>query len=136
MNMLKTAAIATAFAASLIPLSAMAVNQPLICMGQRIDVGATYAELVQSCGKPLNLTDRRGPCTQLPDPGQWQHQCHRKRQRARHKDREGQVGSRQQSESGSNRYKRLTVYYIIFRPESAGSHAGSGFRAFSCLCPG
>ena len=56
MNMLKTAAIATAFAASLIPLSAMAVNQPLICMGQRIDVGATYAELVQSCGKPLSGT--------------------------------------------------------------------------------
>ena len=56
MNMLKTAAIATAFAASLIPLSAMAVNQPLICMGQRIDVGATYAELVQSCGKPLSTS--------------------------------------------------------------------------------
>ena len=40
MNMLKTAAIATAFAASLIPLSAMAVNQPL----------------VQSCGKPLSTS--------------------------------------------------------------------------------
>ena len=53
MNILKTAAIATAFAASLLPLSAMAVNQPLICMGQRIDVGASFAELVQSCGKPL-----------------------------------------------------------------------------------
>ena len=39
MNMLKTAAIATAFAASLIPLSAMAVNQ-----------------LVQSCGKPLSTS--------------------------------------------------------------------------------
>ena len=56
MNILKTAAIATAFAASLLPLSAMAVNQPLICMGQRIDVGATYAELVQSCGKPLSTS--------------------------------------------------------------------------------
>ena len=43
MNMLKTAAIATAFAASLIPLSAMAVNQPLIW-------------LVQSCGKPLSTS--------------------------------------------------------------------------------
>ena len=51
MNILKTAAIATAFAASLLPLSAMAVNQPLICMGQRIDVG-----LVQSCGKPLSTS--------------------------------------------------------------------------------
>ena len=50
MNILKTAAIATAFAASLLPLSAMAVNQPLICMGQRIDV------LVQSCGKPLSTS--------------------------------------------------------------------------------
>ena len=38
MNMLKTAAIATAFAASLIPLSAMAVK------------------LVQSCGKPLSTS--------------------------------------------------------------------------------
>ena len=46
MNILKTAAIATAFAASLLPLSAMAVNQPLICMGQ----------LVQSCGKPLSTS--------------------------------------------------------------------------------
>ena len=45
MNILKTAAIATAFAASLLPLSAMAVNQPLICMG-----------LVQSCGKPLSTS--------------------------------------------------------------------------------
>ena len=80
MNMLKTAAIATAFAASLIPLSAMAVNQPLICMGQRIDVGATYAELVQR-----------------------QHQRHSKRQRAHHQDREDQVRSRQQSEPGRNR---------------------------------
>ena len=41
MNILKTAAIATAFAASLLPLSAMAVNQPL---------------LVQSCGKPLSTS--------------------------------------------------------------------------------
>ena len=40
MNILKTAAIATAFAASLLPLSAMAVNQPL----------------VQSCGKPLSTS--------------------------------------------------------------------------------
>ena len=56
MNILKTAAIATAFAASLLPLSAMAVNQPLICMGQRIDVGASFAELVQSCGKPLSTS--------------------------------------------------------------------------------
>ena len=39
MNILKTAAIATAFAASLLPLSAMAVNQ-----------------LVQSCGKPLSTS--------------------------------------------------------------------------------
>ena len=37
MNILKTAAIATAFAASLLPLSAMAV-------------------LVQSCGKPLSTS--------------------------------------------------------------------------------
>jgi hypothetical protein len=34
----------------------MAVNQPLICMGQRIDVGASFAELVQSCGKPLSTS--------------------------------------------------------------------------------
>ena len=38
MNILKTAAIATAFAASLLPLSAMAVK------------------LVQSCGKPLSTS--------------------------------------------------------------------------------
>lgn len=56
MNILRQAAIASALAAAFIPLSAMAVNQPLICMGQRIDVGATYAELVQSCGKPLSAT--------------------------------------------------------------------------------
>ena len=56
MNILRQAAIASALAAAFIPLSAMAVNQPLICMGQRIDVGATYAELVQSCGKPLSGT--------------------------------------------------------------------------------
>ena len=56
MKILRQAAIASALAAAFIPLSAMAVNQPLICMGQRIDVGATYAELVQSCGKPLSGT--------------------------------------------------------------------------------
>ena len=56
MNILRQAAIASALAAAFIPLSAMAGNQPLICMGQRIDVGATYAELVQSCGKPLSGT--------------------------------------------------------------------------------
>ena len=56
MNILRQAAIASALAAAFIPLSAMAVNQPRICMGQRIDVGATYAELVQSCGKPLSGT--------------------------------------------------------------------------------
>ena len=56
MHILNTAAIATACAAALLPLSAMAVNQPLICMGQRIDVGASFAELVQSCGKPLSTS--------------------------------------------------------------------------------
>lgn len=56
MNILRQAAIASALAAAFIPLSAMAVNQPLICMGQRIDVGASFAELVQSCGKPLSTS--------------------------------------------------------------------------------
>ncbi|MCI6198531.1 MAG: DUF2845 domain-containing protein [Succinivibrionaceae bacterium] len=56
MNLIKPAAIASVITAAFLPLSAMAVNQPLICMGQRIDVGATYAELVQSCGKPLSAT--------------------------------------------------------------------------------
>ncbi len=91
MNMLKTAAIATAFAASLIPLSAMAVNQPLICMGQRIDVGATYAELVQSCGKPLS-TSQTGEGLVL-----------NYRIRGSGNTKEDQVRSRQQSEPGRNR---------------------------------
>ena len=78
MNMLKTAAIATAFAASLIARTVLRKAS-------------------------LNLTDRRGPCTQLPDPGQRQHQRHSKRQRAHHQDREDQVRSRQQSEPGRNR---------------------------------